>query len=130
MLPSSSTIMQLTLAPSMTLLAWILTASGSTYLVARHHDGTWWCQARNVPNPLSIALPGASWWRIASPVPWPPAVGTSITIRAPDYLCRDDPCRMPGGGKHTSSVLAAVVIERVLTHDASTVRGDARNESA
>lgn len=83
-----------------------ITASGSLYRVARDGEGIWWMSADNVPNSTSQRLEPDPWWRICYPEPWPPELGQRLWLRAPEELARDDPRRIPGGGKHTSPVRA------------------------
>lgn len=82
----------------------IVTATGSVYAVGREAGtGHWWVWARNVPNPSSRRLP-QRWWRIVEPELWPPRLGLPFRFEAPLELRRDDPERVPGGGKWTSPV--------------------------
>jgi len=82
------------------------TASGSIYWVARNEHGDWRLRACNIPNPRSRRLDHGRWWAIRQPAPWPPRLGQPIELRAPAGLPRDDPERMPGGGKITSPIRA------------------------
>lgn len=91
----------------------IRTVSGSWYYVTLDADGQWWCTARNVPNPRSVKLPECQVWPVAPPTPWPPIVGQPMALLAPLTLARDDPWRMPGGGKFTSAVVAIRSVRRL-----------------
>lgn len=84
----------------------VITRSGSTYRIARESEGRWWMNADNVPNPASCRLDRDRWWCIQAPRPWPPELGERLWLMPPEELERDDPERMPGGGKHTSPVRA------------------------
>lgn len=91
--------------------AWQLhTESGSVYELRLAPDGTYWFGGRNVPNPWSVALDGQL-WRVQQPVPFPPVLGEPIWVRAPVELDRDDPCRIPGGGKLTTPLVAIVTLQ-------------------
>lgn len=84
----------------------ITTRSGSVYRVGRGTDGGWWMSADNVPNLTSVPLDPDDRWEIRRPDPWPPELGERIWLMPPEELDRDDPHRMPGGGKRTSPVRA------------------------
>lgn len=86
------------------LQAQMTTRSGSIYRVARDGQGGWWMSADNVPSPTSVRLNPDRWWRISAPRPWPPELGERLELMAPESLDRDDPRRVPGGGKVTSLV--------------------------
>jgi hypothetical protein len=112
-------MMTFSLEPGMALVALIHTVSGSTYVVSRRLDGSWWCCAWNVPSARSSALAGTGWWSIAPPAPWPPVIGETLFLLPPGALRRDDPARMPGGGKCTSAVMKVMLVEREAPTDAS-----------
>lgn len=82
----------------------VITRSGSIYRVAQDGEGQWWMNADNVANPTSRRLDPDRWWRIQQPCPWPPELGERLWLVPPDALDRDDPERVPGGGKRTSPV--------------------------
>lgn len=63
-----------------------------------------WLGGDNVPNPTSCKLPSGHYWRIQSPVPWPPVIGASLWMEAPADLEPGDESRIPAGGKFTSPV--------------------------
>lgn len=62
--------------------------------------------ADSVPNPTSVPLDPDDRWEIQRPEPWPPELGERIRLMPPEELDRDDPRRMPGGGKRMSPVRA------------------------
>ncbi len=97
--------------PPATRAVWcVRTESGSAYVLALDADGHWWFGGTNVPNARSAALPAGRYWRVEPPVPWPPALGGRLWVEALRALARDDPDRIPGGGKHTSAVRAVEML--------------------
>jgi len=84
----------------------LYTHTGSVYRVTRNKRERWWMRAANVANPTSRPLNPGRWWIIQRPCPWPPELGQPIALRAPGWLARDDPARIPGGGKITSPIRA------------------------
>lgn len=94
----------------------VLTQTGSRYYLGLDDQGRWWMWGDNVPSPTSARL-SSTWWEIEQPDPWPILLGGSVTFRAPRDWAPDDPRRIPGGGKRTSSVSMI----RVLRGDAEFV---------
>lgn len=84
----------------------VVTMSGSCYLVAETRNGRWWFVARNVAHTRSRTVP-VGIWEIARPNHWPPALGESLLLLARKDMRRDDPARVLGGGKRTAVVIAA-----------------------
>lgn len=94
----------MSMPPGLKLQTRVITRSGSVYRVARDDKGRWWMSADNIPNPASVRLDPDRWWAIRAPEPWPPELGERLELLAPEGLGRDDPRRVPGGGKRTSPV--------------------------
>jgi len=85
--------------------AWCVTThSGSRYRLLHDDRDMWWLGGDNVANPISCKLPSGRYWCIQPPVPWPPVIGGSLWLEAPDDLVPGDEARIPGGGKLTSPV--------------------------
>ncbi|MBI3568887.1 MAG: hypothetical protein HY084_11880 [Gemmatimonadetes bacterium] len=84
----------------------VATQSGSVYHVVETTCGEFFARVDSVPNPFSVAISPARWWRIQPAVPWPPQIGQSLALVARAELPLDHAERMPGGGKVTSVVLA------------------------
>lgn len=82
----------------------ITTESGSLYRFGLDADGRWWVSGDNVASPTSSSLADGS-WEIAPPAAWPPELGSPLEFRAPARLSRENPKRVPGGGKVTSRVV-------------------------
>lgn len=82
----------------------ITTESGSLYRVGLDADGRWWIGGDNVATPTSRSLADGC-WEIEPPAAWPPELGSPLEFRAPARLSREDPRRVPGGGKVTSRVV-------------------------
>jgi hypothetical protein len=83
----------------------VITISGSRYLVAETRNGCWWFIGRNVANARSRTLP-VGIWEIARPDHWPPVLGESLVLLAPEWMRGTDPARVVGGGKRTAVVIA------------------------
>lgn len=90
----------------------IETRSGSVYRITRDGSGQWWVGGENVQTPMSHSLVDGT-WEIDPPTPWPPVLGSALEFRAPPDLALDDPTRIPGGGKLTSSVMSVRVLAPV-----------------
>lgn len=83
----------------------ITTEIGSEYILEAREDDTYWVSGRNVPNPESKPL-GEQTWQIEPEEM--PCVGQEWLFLALKSLAKDDPARMPGGGKFTSRVTEVV----------------------
>lgn len=77
----------------------IITTTGSVYTVIKENN-KWWLSAKNVPNPTSGKLEGM--WEIQEPKI---KIGQSAELISAYVNDRDNPLRMPGGGKITSPVI-------------------------
>lgn len=88
-------------------LVQLTTMTGSTYCVARDPvEGRYWLTAENVATERSRALRRGAMWEIRPPLM---AVGLPALLLAPEAFARDDPRRVPGGGKRTSLVRQAAI---------------------
>lgn len=81
----------------------LITQSGSAYQLRRDAAGVWWLRADTVPSRHSVRLTPTVEWEVDVLIP--PTVGKRAHLYAPAHLDRDDPRRMPGGGKVTSPIL-------------------------
>lgn len=94
------------------------TMTGSRYWVARDPtEGRYWLTADNVASARSTALPHGTIWEVRPPLLL--GVGLPALFLAPDTLTRDDPRRMPGGGKRTSLVREVVIHRGAVTQAAA-----------
>lgn len=97
--------------PTYPLRAWLVTtASGSEYLVVRDADQRWWLGGRNITTLRSAPIPPGRLYEVEIPTPWPPLIGASVYLVACHRLSSFDPARLPGGGKHTSAVVAVMQV--------------------
>lgn len=87
------------------------TASGSRYDIVCLDGGAWWLSGRNVPNPQSVPLLAEDWWPIAPIRPWPPVIGSRMSLAARATTPSGAFRRMPGSGKSTSPVRRVSVCE-------------------
>jgi hypothetical protein len=92
---------------SMTQRLRVTTETGSEYVFEAREDGTCWVSGRNVPNPQSKPI-GEQVWQVEPGET--PTVGQEWLFYALKSLAKDDPMRMPGGGKFTSRVTEVVEV--------------------
>jgi hypothetical protein len=84
----------------------VRTLTGSRYDLLADVDGRFWVRGQNRVSPTSQLVGTACWFEVRQPQPWPPEPGSPLLFVAPPAFARDDPRRVPGGGKRTSIVVA------------------------
>ena len=79
----------------------ITTQSGSIYRLRKSVRGRWYLAGKNVPSSTSQDIQAGEW---EVELPTVPTIGQPFRAYAPESMDRNDPARIPGGGKITSPI--------------------------